>query len=312
MPPVSARHDLKPAQQRALALLRDGRERVLTRGAYQALCGVSRSQAAYDLAELVEAGVLERVGGGRSTRYVLVRQPNSTRRHWTSDRIRAELAHFCEGRTEWPSAREFKAAGRADLYVAASRYGGIAFWAGEVGLARTPRRWEPRPFARLRLSLSWAMIGAVGGALGVAGVFAIVQGFPRHTPTSVAHHARSVAAPKTSGGKNSQTQAQKTAKSVKHVAPAAPKVVKRTRTHRDQSTPSTSSGSGTAVLAARTVSSASSSPSTTRAPTTGSTSSPTPTRTTSSSSSSTSSGPTPLMAPRQSSSTPPPLPPPTP
>src|ERR671935_3163040 len=133
MPPVSARHDLKPAQQRALALLRDRRATALTRGGYEALCGVSRSQAAYDLAELVDAGLLERVGGGRTTRYVLVREPSSTRRHWTSERIRAELAHFCAGRSTWPSAREFKSAGRGDLYVAASRYGGVAFWAAELG-----------------------------------------------------------------------------------------------------------------------------------------------------------------------------------
>src|SRR5207247_1237315 len=96
----------------------DGHEAELTRGAYQQICGVSRSQAAYDLAELVEAGVLERIGGGRSTRYVLVREPNSSRRHWTSDRIRSELVHFCAGRPAWPSAREFKSAGRTDLYVA--------------------------------------------------------------------------------------------------------------------------------------------------------------------------------------------------
>src|SRR5438132_1574121 len=123
VPPVSARQEFKPAQQRALALLRDGRETELTRGGYQEIGRVSRSQAAYDLAELVEAGILERVGSGRLTRYVLARHPNLTRRHWTSDRIRAELASFCAGRGAWPSAKEFKSAGHADLYVAASRYG---------------------------------------------------------------------------------------------------------------------------------------------------------------------------------------------
>src|SRR5439155_1002981 len=83
-----AREEFKPAQQRALAVLQNGHETELTRGAYQEICSVSRSQAAYDLAELVEVGALERVGGGRSTRYVLVREPNSPRRHWTSERIR--------------------------------------------------------------------------------------------------------------------------------------------------------------------------------------------------------------------------------
>src|SRR5262249_46054258 len=142
MPPVSARQELKPAQQRALAFLQDGRETELTRGRYQDLGQVSRSQAAYDLAELVAAGVLERIGRGRSTRYVLAQHPNGTRRHWTSERIRAELASFCAERETWPSASEFKGAGHADLYVAASRYGGVGFWAAELGLARGARRWE--------------------------------------------------------------------------------------------------------------------------------------------------------------------------
>src|SRR2546429_2597096 len=164
--PRSAREKWKPAQQRALGVLKNGHEE-LARGAYQQICGVSRSQAAYDLAELVEAGALERVGGGRSTRYVLVREPNSSRRHWTTERIRAELRHFCSGRAAWPSAREFKAAGHTDLYVAASRYGGVAYWAAQLGLARAGRRWEASSLSRLRLSLSWGMVGALGSALAV-------------------------------------------------------------------------------------------------------------------------------------------------
>src|SRR2546430_469341 len=85
--PRSAREELKPAQQRALAVLKDGHQE-LTRGAYQQICGVSRSQAAYDLAELVEAGVLERIGGGRVTRHGLLRQTQSPIRHSTSECIR--------------------------------------------------------------------------------------------------------------------------------------------------------------------------------------------------------------------------------
>src|SRR2546421_9794368 len=209
--PRSAREELTPAQQRALAVLKNGHEE-LTRGAYQQICGVSRSQAAYDLAELVEAGVLERVGGGRSTRYVLVREPNSSRRHWTKDRIRSELVHFCAGRPAWPSAREFKSAGHTDLYVAASRYGGVAFWATELGLARAARRWETPSLPRLRLSLSWAMIGALGGALAVGAAVAIVQGFPRGAPTASGKHTGSVAAANSSSAKSSRTPSRKPAK----------------------------------------------------------------------------------------------------
>ena len=308
MPPVSARDDFKPAQQRALALLRDRRATALTRGGYEALCGVSRSQAAYDLAELVEAGLLERVGGGRTTHYVLVREPSSTRRHWTSERIRAELAQFCVGRSIWPSAREFKAVGRGDLYVAASRYGGVAYWAAELGLRRAPLRWETPSFRRLRLSLSWAMIGAVGGAVAAGAAFAIVEGFPKGAPARVAQHARTAVPPVTSPAKPS---AARTHKPTKRVAPVKAKPAKQTRTHRAHPAVKTSSNSGgTAVLTARTVSS-SPSPATS-APTSRSTSSSSsaPARTTSSSSASSSSGPSPLMAPRQTSSTPPPLPPP--
>jgi len=153
---------LKPAQQQALAALREGGLGDLSRGAYQALTGMSRSQAAYGLADLVEAGLLQRIGGGRSTRYRLPQERQSpTHRRWTPERIRAGLARICEGRTTWPSAQEFKAAGRGDLYVAASRYGGIAFWAAELGLPKASEAAEPQRPRRL----SWAVAGAFSGAL---------------------------------------------------------------------------------------------------------------------------------------------------
>jgi hypothetical protein len=300
--PRSAREEFKPAQQRAVAVLKDGHEE-LTRGAYQQICGVSRSQAAYDLAELVEAGVLERIGGGRSTRYVLVREPNSSRRHWTSDRIRSELVRFCAGRPAWPSAHEFKSAGHTDLYVAASRYGGVAFWAAELGLPRASRRWEAPALPRLRLSLSWAMIGALGGALAVGAAVAIVQGFPRAAPKAVAEHAGSVATAKSPTAKSSTRRART---SPKRATTAKARVNSRTKTsHAAVEKPSSSAS--TPILAVRTVSSSPRASST--AP---STSSSTRAGTTTTTSSSTGSGgPTPLMAPRAGSGTPPPLPPPT-
>jgi hypothetical protein len=277
--PRSAREEFKPAQQRALAVLKDGHEAELTRGAYEQICGVSRSQAAYDLAELVEAGALQRIGGGRSTRYVLVREPNSSRRHWTSDRIRSELVHFCAGRPAWPSAREFKAAGHTDLYVAASRYGGVGFWAAQLGLPRAARRWEPPSLPRLRVSLSWAMIGALGGALAVGAAVAIMQGFPRAAPKAVADQAGSVATAKSPAAQNSARRARTPAK---HSTTA--KARARTPTKTPQPAPS---------------------------PQPSSTTSSTSTRATTTSSSTGSGGPTPLMAPRTGSSSPPPLPPPT-
>ena len=294
MPPVSARQELKPAQHRALALMRDGRESELTRGGYQELAGVSRSQAAYDLAELVQAGALERIGRGRSTRYVLADHPNLTRRHWTSERIRAELASFCAGRQTWPSAKEFKASGHADLYVAASRYGGVALWAAELGLDRGARRWEKPSIARLKLSLSWGLIGAVAGAVAVGATVAIVQGLPRGSATPEARSATPAAGDTASARKRSRPQTQRSAKST----PARTKVDRSTARHAP-STTVRSSAPTTAVLASRTVS-----PPSPPAPTTTASSEQVRTNPASSSSG----GPAPLMAPNSGSGTPPPLP----
>lgn len=55
---------------------------------------------------------------------------------WTEDRIRLELGRFCAGRELWPTEREFVEAGKRALYSAASRNGGVARWATELGLTR--------------------------------------------------------------------------------------------------------------------------------------------------------------------------------
>ena len=172
---------LKPTQQRAVAALTADPASELTRGQYERLAGVSRSQAAYDLAELVDSGILERVGNGRATRYRLARE-GGTQRQWTNERIRSELEAFCADRATWPSPTDFKTAGRGDLYVAASRYGGIAHWAEALGFSRStqsaPDQPQPSPF---RSRLKWAGAGAVA-ALGLAAVAAgaIVVTVDRH------------------------------------------------------------------------------------------------------------------------------------
>lgn len=164
---------LKPAQQRAVAALTADPESDLTRGQYEQLAGVSRSQAAYDLAELVEAGILDRLGKGRATRYRLARGGGS-QRHWTDERIRAELAAFCAGRETWPSPADFKAAGRGDLYVAASRYGGIAHWTEALGFSRSIRDVPAPARSPLRTKLKWAGAGAlVALSLAAAGAIFI-------------------------------------------------------------------------------------------------------------------------------------------
>ncbi|HYZ77446.1 MAG TPA: RodZ domain-containing protein [Gaiellaceae bacterium] len=157
---------LKPAQQVALGALASGDATDLTRARYEELTGVSRSQAAYDLAELVEAGALLRIGAGRSTRYRLAPSSDSGRRRWTDDRIRAELSAFCSERATWPSAAEFRAAGRSDLYVAASRYGGIGFWAAELGFPRSERVRAPVR-RRATVAIAAALVFALGAGAAV-------------------------------------------------------------------------------------------------------------------------------------------------
>jgi hypothetical protein len=49
-------------------------------------------------------------------------------------RIERALREFVEGRTTWPSSREFAAAGKGDLYAAPSRNGGIGRRRRAVGL----------------------------------------------------------------------------------------------------------------------------------------------------------------------------------
>jgi HAMP domain-containing protein len=170
------RTQLKHTQQRALAALTAvAGSNELSRGEYEKLTGVSRSQAAYDLAELVDAGVLRRVGAGRATRYRLARE-GGAQRHWTSDRIHTELEAFCAGQQTWPSAAAFKASGRGDLYVAASRYGGIRHWAEALGYPRPGgvATAKPQP-PSLRGKFVWAAAGtlaATAGALAAIGLVA--------------------------------------------------------------------------------------------------------------------------------------------
>ena len=124
---------MKPAQERVLAEVAAHPDEEFTRADYETLAHVSRSQAAYDLVELVKLGLVERFGSGRATHYRVVRGGAGRRRKWTSERIRTELSAFCDELGGWPRASEFKEAGRGDLYLAASRYGGIDHWADELG-----------------------------------------------------------------------------------------------------------------------------------------------------------------------------------
>jgi hypothetical protein len=230
---------LKPAQQRAVSALTADPASELTRGQYEELAGVSRSQAAYDLAELVEAGFLERVGNGRATRYRLARE-GGAQRHWTSERIRAELQAFCSGRKLWPSAADFKEAGRGDLYVAASRYGGIGHWAEVLGFPRSPRGASAAPErSPVRARLAWAGGGALA-ALVVGGVVgAIVFSAARHgaAPTASPRHG-------VLGAQANKQAILPAAARAKKTRPAHTRKVQRQRARPSQATRSRLAGSG--------------------------------------------------------------------
>jgi DNA-binding transcriptional ArsR family regulator len=288
---ATGRLHLKPAQQRAVEALASSDSAELTRGQYQEIAGVSRSQAAYDLAALVEAGVLERLGGGRATRYRPVRKSQAGQRHWTSERIRAELAEFCGDAREWPSAGAFKAAGRTDLYVAASRYGGIGFWAVELGYPRPGRAASARPpETPLGRKLAWAGAGALASAALVAAAAAVVVlSLPRESTRTVG--SPRVSPPATVDGRVSDESSHAVRKSrtpatqvpKKKVRRAHPSVSRHVERVREQ--PATGSSAAT-LITYRTYSRPSSSGSSAQHVSTPTT--PVPT---------TSGGPTPLRAP---------------
>jgi Domain of unknown function (DUF4115) len=177
---------LKPAQEHVLTTLAGRDEAYFARVDYEAIAHVSRSQAAYDLADLVKLGLVERLGSGRSTRYRIVQARGGRRRKWTPERIRDELQELCEEDGRWPTATEFKDAGRGDLYLAASRYGGIEHWADELGFrkSRRPSRRRRLPLAGIARSTRAVALAALA-ALGL-GLIAGSQMPEAPSPTSAA------------------------------------------------------------------------------------------------------------------------------
>jgi hypothetical protein len=59
---------------------------------------------------------------------------------WTDDRIRRELRDFLEGRTVWPTRRDFTAAGLSVLRTAVHVTGGPERWAAEIGVEHPPQQ----------------------------------------------------------------------------------------------------------------------------------------------------------------------------
>lgn len=133
---------LTSTQERAVAALRIQGRREFTRRDYEQAAGIGRSAAGDDLRDLVGHGVLATRGAGPSTRYVFPgavparaggRRPGRPVK-WTDTAIERELRAFLDGRSDWPTPDEFRAAGRGALYAAATRAGGIRRWRGIVGM----------------------------------------------------------------------------------------------------------------------------------------------------------------------------------
>ncbi|HLM85553.1 MAG TPA: Fic family protein [Solirubrobacteraceae bacterium] len=141
-PGGAAQLQLTASQQRALTRLRLEGRREFTRAEYERAAGLGRTRAKGDLQTLVRHGLLQLRGHGPSTRYALpsgeqVRRvgrngPGRPRR-WTDAMIEHELRAYLDGRDDWPSPAEFRAAQRGDLYAAASRNGGISRWRRMLG-----------------------------------------------------------------------------------------------------------------------------------------------------------------------------------
>lgn len=132
---------LSTTQQAAITDLRLHGQREFSRRDYEAAAGIKRAAALNDLRDLIRHGIVIPRGSGPNTRYAfsgeVVRgrsaRPGRTDL-WSDARIERELRAFTEGRTSWPSTRQFQEAGLHTLYVAASRHGGIARWRKRVGL----------------------------------------------------------------------------------------------------------------------------------------------------------------------------------
>jgi Fic family protein len=133
---------LTSSQQAAISALRIQGRTEFARRDYEQAAHLGRSAANADLRRLVQHAVLRTRGSGSATRYVFsapAARPATTERRgrparWNETSIERELRTFIAERESWPSPKEFRDAGRGDLYAAASRAGGIARWRRTLGV----------------------------------------------------------------------------------------------------------------------------------------------------------------------------------
>ena len=127
---------LTRSQELVVAELTAAQRRSLTRAEVETLTGLRKTMAAEALKELVDVGVLRRVGSGPRQSYELAARPRTKRTGrrtvWTDARIREELTEFVANFEGWPSTDDFTKAGKTALYKAASRSGGMRKWRDEI------------------------------------------------------------------------------------------------------------------------------------------------------------------------------------
>ena len=134
---------LSSDQEQALTALRIQGRREFTRREYEEAAMMGRASAGNDIRQLIQAGVLVPRGRGTGTRYAFAgsssnasgrRDKRGRPAKWTETKVEQELRSFLADRSTWPSPKEFQAAGRGDLYAAASRRGGIGRWRRLLGM----------------------------------------------------------------------------------------------------------------------------------------------------------------------------------
>jgi hypothetical protein len=124
-----------------LAKLRLEGKAEFSRREYEVAASVGKTTAGEDLGELSAHGIVVPRGAGPATRYAFATaappSESSGRGRpakWTDSKIEKELRAFLSSRTAWPTAAEFRSAGKGALYAAASKRGGVARWRRLMGM----------------------------------------------------------------------------------------------------------------------------------------------------------------------------------
>jgi len=127
--------EVSARQEKALTTLVLRKQDAFSRTDYEEISGATSSQARRDLADLVESGALRLSRQGRSSSYrfagTLAVTPSGVK--WTHERIESELRGFLSGYGYWPTSKEWREAGKFDLYRVASIRGGVRKWRQLLG-----------------------------------------------------------------------------------------------------------------------------------------------------------------------------------